>query len=213
MKLAFILLLFLILISCNQNKKEKENQNEDLSGLVIDDTPDTNYIKRRDSVLLSLSIDIIIAIQQKDYSKIASFASPDAGIRFSPYGFIDLSLSQVLTAPQILEYSGNNKQLVWGLYDGSGDTIRLTIAGFIDKFLNNKDYSLAPQKSVNRMLGQGNSFNNLKEVFPGSDFTEFYFPGFDPKYEGMDWQTLRLVFTTENGRYVLVGIVHDQWTI
>ena len=44
-----------------------------------------------------------------------------------------------------------------------------------------------------------------------------HFPGFDKKYGGMDWESLRLVFedaTLGGGtELMLVGIVHAQWTI
>jgi hypothetical protein len=41
---------------------------------------------------------------------------------------------------------------------------------------------------------------------------EYYFPGFDPQYEGMDWRSLRLIFLQDNDVWYLAGIVHDQWT-
>ncbi len=89
----------------------------------------------------------------------------------------------------------------------------MSIKNYFGKFVYDEDFLNAKQKSINEFLGSGNSLNNLREVFPGSDFTEFYFPGFDPKYEGMDWRTLRLVFKTENNRPWLIAIVHDEWTI
>lgn len=30
---------------------------------------------------------------------------------------------------------------------------------------------------------------------------------------GNDWRALRLVFELVDGRYYLVGIIHDEWTI
>ena len=46
---------------------------------------------------------------------------------------------------------------------------------------------------------------------------EAHFPGFDKKFGGMDWESLRLVFeevATDGGsELMLVGIVHDEWTI
>ena len=42
---------------------------------------------------------------------------------------------------------------------------------------------------------------------------EYHFPGIDPKFEGMDWRSLRLVFEQKNCTWYLVGIIHAQWTI
>jgi hypothetical protein len=41
---------------------------------------------------------------------------------------------------------------------------------------------------------------------------EYYFPGFDLQLQGMDWRSLRLVFTLYDNTWYLVGIIHDQWT-
>jgi hypothetical protein len=41
---------------------------------------------------------------------------------------------------------------------------------------------------------------------------EYYFPGFDPQYGGMDWRSLKLVFSQADGSWNLAGIIHDEWT-
>ncbi|HEV8269657.1 MAG TPA: hypothetical protein VGQ04_00050, partial [Chitinophagaceae bacterium] len=69
------------------------------------------------------------------------------------------------------------------------------------------------KRSVNKFIGAGNSLNNLEMVYKNCDFTESNFSGFDKKYEGMDWKTLRLVFKERNKRFYLIGIIHDEWTI
>jgi hypothetical protein len=50
-------------------------------------------------------------------------------------------------------------------------------------------------------------------VYRNYDFTESHFSGFEEKYGGMDWRSLRLVFKEIKGRFFLVGVVHDKWTI
>ncbi len=59
----------------------------------------------------------------------------------------------------------------------------------------------------------GNSIDNSQEYYPGAMVVEYHFPGFDPQYGGLDWASLRLVFQEFEGRWVLVGIIHDEWTI
>ena len=51
------------------------------------------------------------------------------------------------------------------------------------------------------------------EYYQSAVVVEFYFPGFDPQYAGMDWRSLRLVFMQQGSDWFLVGIIHDQWTI
>ncbi|WP_268240815.1 hypothetical protein [Paenibacillus albidus] len=42
---------------------------------------------------------------------------------------------------------------------------------------------------------------------------EYHYDELDPQFAGMDWQSLRLVFGKEGSQWVLMGIIHDQWTI
>src|SRR5690606_20910781 len=103
--------------------------------------------------------------------------------------------------------------LLWGMYDGTGKDILLSVEGCFDKFVYDVDFLNAEQVAVNEVLGSGNSLINIHQVYPGADFTESYFSGFEEKYGGMDWRSLRLVFQMDGKQPYLVGIVHDQWTI
>lgn len=55
--------------------------------------------------------------------------------------------------------------------------------------------------------------NNIAEIYEEKQRIEFYFPGFDPQYEGIDWKSLTLVFDQVDGQREVIGIIHNQWTI
>jgi hypothetical protein len=42
---------------------------------------------------------------------------------------------------------------------------------------------------------------------------EYYFPGFDPQYGGLDWRSIRLVFVQHGMDWYLTAIIHGEWTI
>src|SRR5690606_8352268 len=126
--------------------------------------------------------------------------------------YIDTVSAQRFTRKVLLN-TDLQKEFLWGYYDGSGEPIKLSVSSYFDKFVYDRDFLNAPQQQVNIILGQGNSLNNMKELYPSSDFTEFYFPGFKPEYGGMDWVSLRLVFKKEKSKAYLLAIIHDQWTI
>src|SRR5690606_39141947 len=132
---------------------------------------------------------------------------------FSPYGHINTNTDVVLTPNQFRSMINDSTKLVWGAYDGSGDEISLTFKEYFEKFVYNVDFLKPEQLSINKSAAKGNSLNNIMKVYPNTEYTESYFSGFEKKYAGMDWQALRLVFTKEAGKYYLIGIVHDQWTI
>jgi hypothetical protein len=89
----------------------------------------------------------------------------------------------------------------------------LTFAEYFERFIYSADFANPEQIGYNKVLQEGNSINNIPEYYPQAEFVEYHFSGFDPQYEGMDWQSLRLVFEKVDGRYYLVGIVHAEWTI
>lgn len=159
------------------------------------------------------SNEVMLALKDRDMSRLAGLIHPDKGVRFSPYAYVDREKDQKFTSEQIKDIYNTEKKYLWGSYDGSGDPIELTFKEYFDKFVYNKDFALAPEIGYNRIIKQGNTIININEAYPGSIFMEYHFPGFDPQYEGIDWMSLRLVFENKDGVWYLVGIIHDQWTI
>jgi len=151
----------------------------------------------------------ILAIKNKDAEKLSNIIHPDKGVRFSPYSHINTDSDIIFSASQFLNFFQNNKIYLWGAYDGSGLPINLTPAEYYNKFIYDVDFAAAPEIGYNQTISKGNIINNIFEAYPGATIVEYYFSGFDPKYEGMDWRSLDLVF--ENG--YLVGVVHGQWMI
>src|SRR5690606_25884448 len=167
----------------------------------------------RDSSLLSASEAVLTLMKERNFEGLSRFIHPELGIRFSPYGHVDTAAHVRLTRQQFLQLKEEEKPVLWGNYDGTGKDIQLTFEEYFEKFVYDVDFLNPEQTSVNEILGQGNTLHNLETVYPGADFTESYFSGFEEKYDGMDWRSLRLVFQSYEGRPYLVGIVHDQWTI
>lgn len=213
MKHLYLILIVCIAAACNQESKKTNTSTDTVTVTGKKDSAAADTRVQTDTLLLQTSQTILTALKQKDFQTLSTFIHPEWQLLFSPYAYVDTAGSQVLSPYELLAAAKKSSILEWGSYDGTGDPIKMNISQYFDKFVYNKDYLNAKEKSVNKFLGFGNSLNNLKEVYPASDFTEFYFPGFDPKYDGMDWQTLRLVFRKENNKPYLVAIVHDQWTI
>jgi hypothetical protein len=171
--------------------------------------PDTNDV----SVVLNLTTEVLTAVRNKDYKIFAEYIHPMLGVRFSPYAYIDTTKHVIFTHDKFLEQIKTHNKVHWGTYDGSGDSILLTIEEYFAHFVYDADFLNAQKTSLNKMIGGGNSLNNLPSVYKGCDFTESYFSGFEKKFDGMDWRCLRLVFKKHIGKFYLVGIVHDEWTI
>ncbi|MDF2925047.1 MAG: Lipoprotein LpqB, GerMN domain [Paenibacillaceae bacterium] len=155
----------------------------------------------------------VAALKGKDMKTLASLVHPDKGVRISPYSFVDTKNHLVFTPEQVSKLADASDAKVWGSYDGTGDPIKLTPLEYYDKFLYNHDYAAAEKISLDQTMGKGNSINNIQEVYPGSHYAEYYFSGFDPKLEGMDWASLTFVFEEKDGAWYLTGLVNGRWTI
>ena len=213
LKPALVIISALLIISCGENQSTEEKTVTESSQTIESVQPETipEIIPELDDTVLvkKLTKEILTSIKNNEYESLAGYFHPDLGVRFSPYGFIDTAKDIKLSAKEYTEGIKSNTKFTWGYSDGSGDPIDLTIPEYFKKYVYNADFLNAEKTSVNKMIGSGNSLNNLDKIYPNALFTESYDPG---KHE-MAWTTLRLVFKKEAGKFYLIGIVHDQWTI
>ncbi|MGN7783711.1 hypothetical protein ACTJIJ_04265 [Niabella sp. 22666] len=190
------------------------NKGERADTLTTNPQVDSARIRlSKDSVLTSLTKEVLTIFKDKQYSKLDSLIHPEEGVRFSPYATIS-SEDKKFSREEFnaLVTSNKNKKINWGSFDGSGDPINLTAAEYFKRFVYDANF-VAPEKyDINNFIETGNSINNLKSKYEGSDFTESHFSG-SKKNGGIDWKSVRLVFKEVGGKYYLVGVVHDQWTI
>lgn len=202
--ILFVLLMIVALCACNGGRSKSESNNK----------PETDtVVKSKEVSLDELTVEILTILKNKEYKKLADYIHPELGLRFTPYAFIVVEEDICLKPAEFLSEIEKQNLLNWGSYDGTGDPINLSINEYFTKFVYTADFLNAEKKSLNEFLGGGNTTNNLKEVYKDCDFMEFHFSGFNPEFEGLDWCSLRLVFKEYQGKYYLVGIVHDQWTV
>lgn len=185
---------------------ELENKLKDLEESNTPPTPTQNN-------LISRALDVMELIKAKDMNTLSTYIHPTSGVRFTPYFNIDMQTDQVFTAQQITGLMQNNQVVHWGEYDGSGDPIDLDFSDYYDRFIYDQDFVNPHLIGNNVAIGTGNIIDNIAQAYPNGHFTEFHFTGFDNQYEGIDWESLRLVFEDVGGIWYLVGIVHGQWTI
>ncbi|HIP32506.1 MAG TPA: hypothetical protein EYG86_07080 [Crocinitomicaceae bacterium] len=203
---TFLLILF---ASCHNNSSTSQTKQEITNAIVKELA--TIEAQSPDSILLETSLKVLEAIKKEDYEKLTFYIHPTKGIRFSPYAYVDTTEDVVIKQTSFTTSFSDN--YFWGSYDGSGESINLTTKDYFKQFVYNADFLHAEKVGINKMIGVGNSLNNLTEVYPNSVYTEHHFSGFNPAYEGMDWTSLRLVYEKLDGELFLVGIIHDQWTI
>ncbi len=198
--------LFFLTVACSSSEeiKHETNSNEETSEII------ETTVEVKEKSLIDLSKEILLSIKEIKWADFASYIHPKKGIRFSPYSHV-FKNDVVLNRNDFVLTLSNKKH--WGEYDGIGDSIILTTQEYFKQFVYDVDFYNAEIIKQDTIIGSGNSMNNLQEVYPDLHFVEFHFTGFEEKYQGLDWRSLRLVFDEFENEFFLVAIIHDQWTI
>lgn len=163
--------------------------------------------------LLGSACSVNRAIQRQDWSTLAAYVHPERGVVFTPYSTVDPEKDLCFTAEQLKNLAQDQNIYTWGVEDGRGDPIQMTIAQYFERYVYDRDYTQAPEIGVDRIMTGGNALENLTEAYPDCRFVDFSFPSADPVNDGMDWSSLKLVFQLQGEHWYLVGIVHGEWTI
>lgn len=223
--LIFILIFGIVfsLISCSTNqglvddlKKEinkKENRISELE-IELEKKNEIEKSTQNPNQLVSEAFKVMEMIANKDAAALNTKVSPTRGLRFSPYQYVDEDKDIVFYPnKEITSMFTNTRIYLWGEYDGTGDDMSRDFTSYYNEFVYNEDYLNPKILGINTVVSHGNTLNNIEDVYINDEYVEFYFDGFDPQYEGMDWKSLTLVFEKVNDTYYLVGVISGRWTI
>lgn len=157
---------------------------------------------------------IVEKFAQGQLADIAPYVADDVPVRFSPYPYIREDVDFELTQAQFATAMNADDIVTAREYDGSGEPMELTFAQYYDEFINDRAYATEAVIGVNTTNGLGSMIQNWKEIYATEQYTsiEYYIEG-TAEYEGMNWNSLRLVFEKTAGQYFLVAVIHGQWTI
>lgn len=205
-------MLVLSAVACKKNPEKFVNDEVNAKGKTITDSSISSRTKiTKDQALKKINEDIIQALKDKNFKKFAEFIHPEKGVRFSMYAFVNPKEDKKFSKADFIRYQPTKTLFIWGTMDGTGDLYRANIHDYLADWVYSKDFATA-QVSLNEFQGKGNSLNNVKEIYPNADFTENFMKGSEAN-SGMDWKCLRLIFEEFQGKYYLIGVVNDQWTI
>ena len=211
--LLFPTLLFLVF--CSKENASKTATSVDNLGISMDSAKAND----KDSLTLKMTVqndvksmnkEILQLLKMKNYEKFANYIHPEKGLRFSMYGYVQPKKDKIFTKEDFLKYIGTNIKFTWGEKDGTGDLLQMSLKNYLEKWVFVKDLTQS-EFSLNEIKNRGNTINNIKEIYPNSDFTENYLEGTE-EYMQMNWNALRLVFEEYEGKLFLVAIINDQWT-
>lgn len=163
-------------------------------------------------LIKSTSDACIAALRDKDMDALSSYVHPEKGVRFTLYSYVDKDEDLVFDREDIKGFMEDQNVYLWGYFDGTGDPVKMTPQEYYNRFIYDRDFADADEVGYNTVLSAGSTLNNQVEVYEDPIIVEYYFPGFDPQYEGMDWESLSLIFEEYEGTWYLAGIVSNRWT-
>ncbi|MGE8511295.1 MAG: hypothetical protein ACN6N7_01245 [Chryseobacterium culicis] len=211
-KILMAVFVLSMIVACKKEVgKPVPNEIDSIAQTKTDSADIIKNNANKEVVLKQTNDEVLKALKAKDYTTFASLIHPEKGIRFSMYAFVDTKGDKHFSKADFEKYQPTKTLFTWGAHDGSGDPYKATINEYLGKWVFSKDFT-ASQYSLNKFIGGGNSLNNLQEIYPKDDFTENYIKGTE-KYGEMDWKTVRFVFEEFQGKYYLIAVVNDQWTI
>lgn len=214
-RLLIALFVISITVACKKNvEKPVPNVIDSVAQSKKDTVTTAQDMANKEAAIKKINDEVLASLKNKDYKTFTSFIHPEKGIRFSMYAFVNVKEDKHFSKADFEKYQPTKTMFTWGAMDGSGDPYKATINDYLGKWVAAKDFTTS-QYSFNKFIGGGNSLNNLKEMYPKSYFTENYLKGIDKngEYGEMNWKTLRLVFEEFQGKYYLIAVVNDQWTI
>jgi len=162
-----------------------------------------------ESIIKDRATEVMEALKVKDIESLINYVHPEKGLRFTPYTTVNKERDVVFEIEELKNFN-TDKEYIWGDYDGKGDEIKLTPEEYYEEFVYTKDFLSAEQRGYNEVLSSGNMVENQFEVYDNPIIVEYYIPG--EEFENA-WQSLRLVFEEYEGNWMLVGIIHNEWTI
>lgn len=211
MKKAIALFSILLVLSC----EKKQDRNPTVSTDNLKRSNERSDAKKdalsTEVALKKTNDELLQAIKVGYYDIFAHYIHPQKGVRFSMYAFVNKSQDKHFTKSDFEKYLPTKTIFTWGSRDGSGEIYKATLDQYLNDWVFKKDFTKSDY-SFNQFRGGGNSLNNLKEMYPNTNFTENYIAGSE-KYGGMDWNALRFVFEEFDGKYYLFAVINDQWTI
>ena len=198
---AVILAAVIIIVSIRSPGKTKQSA-VSVEPIAADSSSDE---------LVAYASKLLKLMNADEYEALSELVHPDYGVVFSPSATVDLSTDRHFTAAQIAGFANDTQAYIWGVYDGSGNPIKLTPSEYFDAFVTDADYLAASKLSPNEIVMRGNALENLEDVYPNASYVDFFIDSTGSG--GLDWHSLRLVFEQYRGKLMLSAVVHGGYTI
>lgn len=168
--------------------------------------------------LSSLSKDIIentaneaiTNIKDKNFKNLSKIIHPINGLTLSNTTEIKVSSMTAIPKDTVANWDiDDEKKYKWGVLDGEGKEIELTLKEYYDLYIYDTDYINKAEISYSKFQQRDDSKkNNVYEVYKEGIVVEYFDKG-TKRNNYVDWKSIYLCFEKYNNTWYLSGIVHS----
>lgn len=168
--------------------------------------------------LSSLSKDIIekkthetiTFIKDKDFKNLAKNIHPINGLTLSSTTEIKVSADTSISKEVVATWDiDDDKKYTWGVIDGEGKEIELTLREYYNRYIYDNDYLNNSEINYSKYQQRDDSKkNNVYDVYKEGIVVEYFNKGTEEN-NFVDWTSIYLCFEKYNNSWYLSGIVHS----
>lgn len=173
-----------------EDTSDEESQEEE----SINTGADTDYETEGES-FDDIMVKVLSAILMGDFDTLSRYVG-EAGLRLSPMGAF-LSEDVILSKEETAEFFSRGED-TYGTFPGSGDPIAMGPQEYYERFICPVSFDFGESTVIY------DDADDLEDALWGDYHTVRY--SFEPNV--MEWQDIVMVYASENGRDVLIAILH-----
>lgn len=218
---VFSVMLILSVVACDDAVNEIEGKKSQEAKVEISASYENEYqIKRKKAssqvdtqTLLAAARNVAAALKEKRIEKLNLLIDPVEGLTFSPYSGAPLFFTK-FDREMLSESMASKKKYIWGRYNGSGDTIELSMNEYIDRFVFDINYfSLGELIYINNPEKvYAYDLNAVVAAYPRHEIAIYHFKGTEA-IGFKDFKTLIFVLKDIKGSWYLISIIHSESTV
>lgn len=174
----------------------------------------TSYIESNLSSLSQEIIEkqaqkVIRLIKEKDFKGLSKEIHPANGLTLSSTPEIKISHSTIISKDTVANWKFSDKQYKWGVLDGEGNQIELTLEEYYNLYIYDIDYANEAEISYNKNIERAEGKKvNIYEVYNEGIVVEYFFKG-TKENNFVDWKSIYLCFERYNNAWYLSAIIHS----
>ncbi len=157
----------------------------------------------RSALLRQQGQKVLSALHDTNFQALTVNIQPHGGLRFSPYGHIDLFSDQKLNSQNLLRAADARTRLSWGSYPDGSATIVLSPQDYLRQFVYTADFLNADSTAIIQGIPHDDKEQSIGNLYDGADCITYIKKG-----EGGQHR-LRLFFAPEGDQYYLLGLMHE----